>query len=48
MGQSFFSEPPYQIEFMFDEHHNGFGVATVGCPYFWNNKEYKDEKPKNN
>jgi len=48
LGQSFFSEPPYKLDFMFDEHSNNLGVATLSCSYFWNNKEYKDEKPKNN
>jgi hypothetical protein len=46
LGQSFFSEPPYKLNMMFDEHHNGFGVATLSCAYFWNNKEYQDERPK--
>ena len=32
---------------MLDEHDVTLGVVTVACPYFWNNKEYKDEKPKN-
>jgi hypothetical protein len=50
LGQSYFGEPPYKMEFMFDDNHDGFGVATVGCAYFWNNaKRKKDEqKPKNN
>jgi hypothetical protein len=47
LGQSFFSDPPYKLEFMFDDNHNGFGVATVGCAYFWNNKDYENEKPGN-
>jgi hypothetical protein len=33
---------------MFDEHSNHLGVATLSCSYFWNNQQYKDEKPKNN
>ena len=28
MGQSFFSEAPYKLDFMFDEHNNGLGVVT--------------------
>ena len=46
LGQSFFSEPPYKLNFMFDEHQAGLGVATVGCAYFWNNEKYENEGPK--
>jgi len=46
LGQSFFSEPPYKLDFMFDEHQAGLGVATVGCAYFWNNEKYENERPK--
>ena len=50
LGQSFFSEPPYKLDFMFDEHNNGLGVATLSCSYFWNNAKYKkdEQKPTNN
>lgn len=47
LGQTFISIPPYKLDFMFDKHHNNLGVATLSCPYFWNNQEYKDERPKN-
>jgi hypothetical protein len=33
---------------MFDDNHDGFGIATVGCAYFWNNKKYENERPGNN
>ena len=46
IGQTFFSEPPYKLDFMFDEHNNGLGVVTLACSYFWNNKEYENERPK--
>ena len=46
IGQSFFSEPPYKLDFMFDEYHSNLGVATLSCAYFWNNKEYENERPK--
>jgi hypothetical protein len=48
IGQTYFSDPPYKLNFMFDEHNNGLGVATLSCSYFWNNKEYKNERPTNN
>lgn len=48
LDQSYFSDPPYKLEFMFDDNHDGFGVATVGCAYFWNNKKYENERPGNN
>lgn len=47
LGQSFFSEPPYKLSFMFDENIGSLGVATVGCAYFWNNERYENEKPGN-
>lgn len=46
LGQSYFGEPPYKIDFMFHEHFNSYGFVTVGCPYFWNNKDYENERPK--
>lgn len=46
IGQSFFSDPPYKLNFMFDEHQANLGVVTLSCAYFWNNKEYKNERPK--
>ena len=48
IGQTYFSDPPYKLDFMFDEHQANLGVATLSCSYFWNNQDYKDEKPKNN
>jgi hypothetical protein len=30
-----------------DELFNSVGVVTVTCPFFWNNREFKDEKPGN-
>ena len=45
LGQSYFGEPPYKMEFMFDDHFNSFGVATVSCPFFWNNQNIENEKP---
>lgn len=48
LGQTYFSEPPYKMNMMLDEHDVTLGVVTVACPYFWNNEQYKkDEKPKN-
>ena len=47
MGQSFFSEPPYKLNLMLDENIGSLGVATVSCGYFWNNQQYKNERPKN-
>jgi hypothetical protein len=46
LGQSYFSDPPYKLDFMFDENHDGFGIVTLGCAYFWNNKKYENERPK--
>jgi hypothetical protein len=47
LGQSYFGEPPYKLNMMFDEHQANLGVATLSCSYFWNNQQYKDEKPTN-
>lgn len=47
IGQTFISEPPYKLDFMFDDFHSHFGVATVACPFFWNNQNYKNERPGN-
>jgi hypothetical protein len=30
---------------MFDNNHDGFGVATLSCAYFWNNNKYENERP---
>ena len=46
LGQSYFQDPPYKMSFMFDEHLEHFGVVTTSCPYFWNNKRYKNERPE--
>lgn len=46
LGQSYFQDPPYKMDFMFSEHFNSFGVVTTACPFFWNNKDYEDERPK--
>jgi len=48
LGQSYFTEPPYKISFMFDENIGSLGVATLSCAFFWNNERYKNEKPTNN
>jgi hypothetical protein len=48
LGQSYFSDPPYKVNIMLDEHDVTLGVITVACPFFWNNAQYKkDEKPTN-
>ena len=48
LGQSYFSDPPYKVNIMLDEHDVTLGVVTVACPFFWNNAQYKkDEKPTN-
>jgi len=47
LGQSYFGEPPYILNLMFDQHINSLGVATLSCAYFWNNKNYENEKPGN-
>ena len=49
LGQSFFSEPPYKVNMMFDEHNANLGVVTLSCAYFWNNEKYKkdEQKPTN-
>jgi len=46
LGQSYFGEPPYKLEFMFDKHFNSLGVATLSCAFFWNNQNIEDERPK--
>lgn len=46
LGQSFFGETPYIMNFMFHDHFNSLGVVTTTCPFFWNNKDYENEKPK--
>lgn len=48
LGQTYFSEPPYKLNLMLDDNHVHLGVATLSCSYFWNNQQYKNEKPKNN
>lgn len=45
LGQSMFGEPPYKMNFMFDENFYNLGVVTIACPMFWNNKDFKDERP---
>ena len=47
IGQTYFSTPPYKMNMMLDDHDNGFGVVTIACSYFWNNKDFKDEKSGN-
>jgi hypothetical protein len=49
LGQLYFSEPPYKMNMMLDEHDVTLGVVTVACPYFWNNEQYKkdEQKPTN-
>jgi len=46
LGQSFFSEPPYKLTIASEAQ--GAGTVVLTCEYFWSNKEYKDEAPKNN
>jgi hypothetical protein len=49
LGQSFFSEPPYKVNMMLDEHSPQLGVVTLSCAYFWNNEKHKkdEQKPTN-
>ena len=48
LGQTYFTDPPYKMHIMLDEHDSSLGVVTVACPFFWNNAKYKkDEKPTN-
>lgn len=48
IGQTYFSEPPYKMHMMLDDHDASLGVVTSACAYFWNNAKYKkDEKSKN-
>ena len=44
--QSYFGEPPYKMNMMLDDNYASIGVVTITCPYFWNNKEYKNERPE--
>jgi hypothetical protein len=41
------TDPPYKMEFMLDKSFNNFGVVTLSCPLFWNNQDFKNEKPGN-
>lgn len=45
LGQTYFLDPPYKLNMMLDEHNNHVGVVTITCAHFWNNQEYKDERP---
>lgn len=45
LGQSFFSEPPYKLTIASETQ--GAGTVVLTCEYFWSNKGYKDEAPKN-
>lgn len=45
-AQSYFVEPPYKLNMVLDDKNNHVGVVTLTCAHFWNNNEYKDEKPK--
>jgi hypothetical protein len=47
IGQTYFKDPPYKMSMITDELFNSVGVVTVTCPFFWNNREFKDEKPGN-
>jgi hypothetical protein len=47
LGQTYFKDPPYKMSMITDELFNSVGVVTVTCPFFWNNREFKDEKPGN-
>jgi len=46
LGQSYFVDPPYKMNMITDENNNGLGVVTSTCSYFWNNKDYENERPK--
>lgn len=46
LGQSFFVDLPYKMNFLFDDDNNGLGVVTTACSFFWNNKDYENERPK--
>jgi hypothetical protein len=45
LGQSYFTEPPYKMNMMLDDSFLSLGVVTITCPFFWNNREFKDERP---
>jgi hypothetical protein len=45
LGQSYFKEPPYKMNMMLDDSFHSLGVVTITCPLFWNNREFKDERP---
>ena len=47
IGQTYFKDPPYKMSMMLDEHDNGFGIVTIGCSYFWNNKDFPNERFEN-
>ena len=40
LGQSYFSDPPYKMSMLLDEHNANLGVVTTACAYFWNNEKY--------
>ena len=46
LGQLYFTDPPYKMSMLTDNDDNSLGVVTVTCSYFWNNKDYKNERPK--
>jgi hypothetical protein len=46
LGQSYFKDPPYEMSMITSEIFNSVGVMTFTCPFFWNNQELKDERPK--
>ena len=46
LGQSYFSDPPYLMNMMLDEHNDNLGVVTISCAYFWNNEKYKKDEQK--
>ena len=46
LGQSYFKDPPFKMSFMFDKHLDNLGVVTTACAFFWNNQDFKDERPK--
>lgn len=46
LGQTYIVDPPYKMNIMLDDNDNGLGVVTVACSYFWNNKDYPNERQK--
>lgn len=46
LSQSYFSEPPYKVNMMLDEHDATFGVVTLACPFFWHDKDYRKNEQK--